>query len=183
MPTDGKRKKIFVTTFLPRPYFTEDVYSPLELPPSKKPPKSPMKKPPPIRFYLTFPRAPLGPNSGCFHSFPRHFPDPYEPVKKKGKKVKPKTPLHLIGDPGFKSKFTDSIVDRVTRVACNSVTYADYREQVYPLNWCYTFMELLADLLDGLLSNLSCILNVDVDPSTNNSLLSNKICNTCVICF
>ncbi|XP_058794421.1 UPF0602 protein C4orf47 homolog [Phymastichus coffea] len=139
MPKDseqeGLRPKVFVTTFVPRPYFNENPYALVHMPPShKKPPLPRVKKQTRIQFHLTFPRAPFGRNSGCFYPFPKYFSDPYDKIpKKKGKKVKPKAPLHLVGVAECKSKFTVSIVERVTRVSCNAVTYIDYREQVYPI--------------------------------------------------
>lgn len=143
----SKQPPRYVTTSAPRKYFNENPYFRVAIrtparptPPSgaKKSPAPPAK---PKLFHLTFPRAPGGPFSGCFHGFPRYMSDPYEPEKpkarkKKGKKELPPPPLwQPVVVPVTRTKYTESVVDKVTNVACNAVTYADYREQVYPLSW------------------------------------------------
>ena len=138
----------FVTTCRPLEFFTENPYHPLNLASpsathSRKSkstsklaalPAAPTR--PVHRFHLSFPRAPNGPYSGCFARFPRYLIDPYRDrppeLRAKSKSDRPWRPT---GRPVVRAKFTESVVEKVTRIACNSSNFADYREQVYPLYW------------------------------------------------
>ncbi|XP_017795505.1 PREDICTED: UPF0602 protein C4orf47 homolog [Habropoda laboriosa] len=82
------------------------------------------------RFYVPFPKRSGGNHSGCFDKFPKYSSEPYDPEKD----PKEVAGVFVIGGPPLRSKYTNSIVDQVTKTSCNATNYMGYREQVYPLD-------------------------------------------------
>ncbi|XP_014224404.1 UPF0602 protein C4orf47 homolog [Trichogramma pretiosum] len=133
-------KDRYKTTIPPSTYFDENPFKPLEpvvlIPDQpKRVGKFAAKIPKSRRFYLTFPQAPKGPKSGCFNRYPSWISDPYQITKEaKKKKIVILKIWQPVYDGAKKTKYTESIIKRVTDVACNATNYAEYREQVYKLD-------------------------------------------------
>lgn len=86
------------------------------------------------RFHVAFPGPAEGPNSGCFDRFPKYSSEPYRDEFKIRKSKTSGNKWRPVGCDS-RSKFTCSVIDRVTRVACNAANFTDYRVQVYSLWW------------------------------------------------
>ncbi|XP_076623936.1 cilia-and flagella-associated protein 96 [Colletes latitarsis] len=82
------------------------------------------------RIYVPFPKKPGGNHSGCFDKFPEYSSDPYEKDTKKEKKVEG---WFILGGPRLRTKYTNSIINQVTRISCNATNYMDYQPRVYSL--------------------------------------------------
>ncbi|XP_054004801.1 UPF0602 protein C4orf47 homolog [Hylaeus anthracinus] len=82
------------------------------------------------RIYVPFPKKPGGNHSGCFDKFPEYSSDPYEKDTEKETKVEGH---FILGGPPLRKKYTDSIVNHVTRISCNATNYMDYQPRVYSL--------------------------------------------------
>ena len=83
------------------------------------------------RIYVPFPKDPGGSHDGCFSKFPKYMSDPYQPKIKKGQPE----PRWIGGGPDFRSKYTSSIINQVTKVSCNATNYMEYQARVYPLHY------------------------------------------------
>ncbi|XP_014209821.1 UPF0602 protein C4orf47 homolog [Copidosoma floridanum] len=135
-PKDVKPKREFVSQCKPAEYFTENPYRRLaQARPSEKSGRKNKQVAAPDRpcFYRYFPSAPLGPFNGCFSRFPLYLPNPPPREKRKKRGQRPLPPIRPVGGPPVRSKYTTSVIDLVTRIACNANNFAEYREQVYPL--------------------------------------------------
>ncbi|OXU21606.1 hypothetical protein TSAR_010396 [Trichomalopsis sarcophagae] len=125
---DGSRRR-YVTTCAPQKYFEANPYKadPGRRSSSRSEPTSStgiMK-----RFHVAFPGPAEGPNSGCFDRFPKYSSEPYRNESEIRKSKTSGNKWRPVGCDS-RSKFTTSVIDRVTRVACNAVNFTDYRPQV-----------------------------------------------------
>ncbi|XP_076388665.1 cilia-and flagella-associated protein 96 [Megachile rotundata] len=111
--------------FPPNPYLAESI-GPTYVRPKEFPPKMLG----PGRLYVPFPKKPGGNHSGCFEKFPLYSSDPYD----KGIKEAKVEGVIVAGGPALRTKYTNSIISQVTRIACNATNYQNYREQVYVLD-------------------------------------------------
>ncbi|KAG7204821.1 hypothetical protein KM043_005225 [Ampulex compressa] len=118
----------FLTASVPREYFTEDPYRDETPGPTYV---RPLEAAPGIvatgRFYVPFPKRPAGSHAGCFDKFPEYSAEPYEETRAKiaseGR--------FIAGGPPARSKYTCSIVERITEVSCNANNYLEYKERAY----------------------------------------------------
>lgn len=118
----------FIGTFYPRPYFGENPYAPI---PGRNVPEVRSTKSSGKIFHLHFPRG--GMNNGCLSRYPAWISDPLEspePKKKRSKRKKIWRPGIV---PTTRTKFTTSIVDKVTSISCNATNFTTYREKVYKI--------------------------------------------------
>ena len=114
--------------FPPNPYEDKDLAPTYERPIDHAP-----KMIGPAAFYVPFPKKPGGNHSGCFDKFPSYSHEPYDEQARKKMEKKP-IGVFVSGGPPRRTKYTTSVIDRVTRVSCNATNYVDYKPQVYPLN-------------------------------------------------
>ena len=116
--------------FPPNPYVHKNP-GPTYLPSkNEKFKKSDASQPPP--FYVPFPKSPGGQHAGCFDKFPAPLNDPYE-AKIKDQSSNKIDSQFKTGGPNLRSKYTNSIINQVTKVSCHAKNYREYRERVYPL--------------------------------------------------
>lgn len=125
-----KRSGRFLTASAPMDSFTPNPYKEIVPGPTYvRPTEVSPKIVGPNRFYVPFPKKPGGNHSGCFDKFPSYASNPYDENKEK----KSVEGVFVSGGPPLRTKYTNSIIDQVTRIACNGTNYIHYQEQVYPL--------------------------------------------------
>ncbi|KYM82993.1 UPF0602 protein C4orf47 like protein, partial [Atta colombica] len=120
----------FLTTSTPLDYFPPNPYKDTELGPTYMPPKIARKTFDMARFYVPFPKKPGGSHDGCFSKFPEYTGDPYEKAKAKATAQ----PKFISGGPFLRSKYTNSIIEQITKISCNARNYTEYRERAYPMH-------------------------------------------------
>ncbi|KAG5316637.1 CD047 protein, partial [Acromyrmex insinuator] len=119
----------FLRTSAPLDYFPPNPYKDEELGPTYIPPIKIARKTL-ARFYVPFPKKPGGSHDGCFSKFPEYTGDPYVKAKEA---VVPKRKFISSG-PFLRSKYTNSIIEQITKISCNARNYSEYRERVYPMH-------------------------------------------------
>ncbi|KAG5344926.1 CD047 protein, partial [Acromyrmex charruanus] len=119
----------FLRTSAPLDYFPPNPYKDEEPGPTYIPPIKIARKTL-ARFYVPFPKKPGGSHDGCFSKFPEYTGDPY--VKAKDKAAVPERKF-ISGGPFLRSKYTNSIIEQITKISCNARNYSEYRERVYPM--------------------------------------------------
>ncbi|CAL7944240.1 unnamed protein product [Xylocopa violacea] len=136
-PYDPPKKKKartvgrFLSASVPLDFFPPNPYEAKDLGPTYVRPKDiKYRVIGPGRLYVPFPKKPGGNHSGCFDKFPSYSSDPYD----KDIKEKKVAGVFVSGGPPRRTKYTNSIIEQVTRISCNATNYLSYREQVYPLN-------------------------------------------------
>ncbi|KAL0134470.1 hypothetical protein PUN28_001334 [Cardiocondyla obscurior] len=80
------------------------------------------------RFYVPFPKKPGGSHDGCFSKFPKYTDNPYVKAKDKAAAA----PKFISGGPFLRSKYTNSIIEQITKISCNARNYSEYRIRAYP---------------------------------------------------
>lgn len=78
-------------------------------------------------FYVSFPR-----DAGCFSKFPEYLNENDRREEKKQNKHASVSKF-ILGGFNPKSKYTFSVIDRVTQVSCNANNFLQYQQRVYPL--------------------------------------------------
>ncbi|KYN35421.1 UPF0602 protein C4orf47 like protein [Trachymyrmex septentrionalis] len=119
----------FLTTSAPVDHFPPNPYKDEEPGPTYIPPVEIARKTV-ARFYVPFPKKPGGSHDGCFSKFPEYTADPY--VKAKDKAAL--QPKFISGGPFLRSKYTNSIIEQITKISCNARNYPEYRERAYPMH-------------------------------------------------
>ncbi|KYN12214.1 UPF0602 protein C4orf47 like protein [Trachymyrmex cornetzi] len=121
----------FLTTSAPLDYFPPNPYKDEEPGPTYiRPVEIARKTLGTARFYVPFPKKPGGSHDGCFSKFPEYTSDPYVKAKDKAA-VQPK---FISGGPFLRSKYTNSIIEQITKISCNARNYPEYRERAYPMH-------------------------------------------------
>ncbi|XP_031365128.1 UPF0602 protein C4orf47 homolog [Apis dorsata] len=126
--------RVFQTTHAPMDYFPPNPYKALHIGSTYVRPRE--VKPKilgPNRLIVPFPKKPGGSHAGCFDKFPIHYADPYDRVEPKKPKIPKPTRIFISGGPPLRSKFTSSIINKITNVSCNLNNYVTYTPRVYPL--------------------------------------------------
>lgn len=131
MSINEENKGKFLTSIRGPDYFSMNPYRQLQPGPTRVDPAN--KKFTTIgakRLYVPFPKKPGGMHDGCFNKFPEYF---------NGTDQKKKQDKHdsvgkfILGGLNSKSKYTFSIIDRVTKVSCNANNFLGYQPRVYPV--------------------------------------------------
>lgn len=131
LPLEPVKTGKFQLASAPKEYFTPNPYY------VKKPQSTYVRPddglvPSGKNFYVPFPKKAGGNKDGCFSKFPSYVGDPYGKQTKtlddKGSKLK-----WVAGGPEYRSKYTTSIIEYVTKVSCNAQNYPHYVERVFPL--------------------------------------------------
>lgn len=127
----GKQEGRFLSASAPLDYFPPNPYEEKSPGPAYvRPTEVQPKMIGPGHIYVPFPKKPGGKHDGCFNKFPEYSHDPYEKTVEK----KMVEGVIVAGGPPTRTKYTNSIIHQVTDVACKSINYIDYQEQVYPLD-------------------------------------------------